>query len=132
LNHDGIATKMHCLLRCDVDQIGNVLANGVLTVFIESSGKPNRRAIGQRAKTSVEMIKARIDQLRRDDETAEHLGDRARRLDLVLDAVVIRRAKKEFAHKMTVTYRRVEGVLLLRPPRANAESVRPTRAGSGP
>ena len=54
------------------------------------------------------------------------------RIDLVLDAVVIRRAKKEFAHKMTVTYRRVEGGLLLRPARANVESVRPTRAGSGP
>src|SRR5437667_320781 len=25
LDHNGIATKMHCLLRCDVDQIGNVL-----------------------------------------------------------------------------------------------------------
>src|SRR5882724_5545244 len=242
---------MHRLLRCDVDQIGNVLANGVLAVFIESSGKPNRRAVGQRAKASVEMIKTRIDKFHRDDETAEHLRDRAMRfdvgpefvtakkcvadekciafafeikiigqpgdleaalfhpagkmrrlagalfvpkiawdklfahsesgvggenhvrqlwlrrdelnsaiqfgkgrvqpaplllrdrcfrparsahpgIDLVLDAVVIRRAKKEFAHKMTVTYRRVEGVLLLRPARANVESVRPTRAGSGP
>jgi len=63
LDHDGVATEMHRLFRCDVDQIGNVLANGVLTVFIEGSGKPNRRAVGQRAKTSVEMIKARIDQL---------------------------------------------------------------------
>jgi hypothetical protein len=54
---------MHRFLRCDVDQIGNVLTNGVLTVFIERSGKPNRRAVGQRAKTGVEMIKTRIDQL---------------------------------------------------------------------
>src|SRR5438552_3526863 len=101
LNHNGIATKMHCLLRCDVDQIGNVLANGVLTVFIESSGKPNRRAIGQRAKTSVEMIKARIDQLRRDDETAEHLGDRAMRLDVGTELVT---AKKDVAGKKRVAF----------------------------
>src|SRR5437870_10191768 len=53
-------------------------------------------------------------------------------IDLVLDAVVIRRAKKEFAHKMTVTYRRVEGVLLLRPPRANAQSIHLIRPGSAP
>src|ERR1700719_4729120 len=61
LHHDGIATKMHCLVWRDVDQIGNVFANGVLTVFVEGSGKPNGRAVGQRTKTSVEMIKARID-----------------------------------------------------------------------
>src|SRR5207302_9669769 len=101
LNHDGIATKMHCLLRCDVDQIGNVLANGVLTVFIESSGKPNRRAIGQRAKTSVEMIKARIDQLRRDDETAEHLRDRATRLDAGTELVT---AQKHVPSKKRVAF----------------------------
>src|SRR6266446_2158106 len=53
-------------------------------------------------------------------------------IDLVLDAVVIWRAKKEFAHKMTVTYRRVEGALLLRPARANVGSIRLTRLWSAP
>src|SRR5213082_1141138 len=98
-DYDSVATEMHCLLRYDVDQIGNMFANGVLTVFVESSGKPNRRAVGQRAKTSVEMIKARIDQLRRDDETAEHLGDRAMRLDVGTELVT---AKKDVAGKKRV------------------------------
>ncbi len=60
-NHYSVTTKVHCLLRDDVDQIGNVFANGVLSVFIERGWKPNRRAIGERTKTSVEMVKAWID-----------------------------------------------------------------------
>ena len=62
-NHDGVATKMHRLIGCDVDQIGNVFANCVRTVFVERGGKPSGRSVGQRTKASVEMIKARIDQL---------------------------------------------------------------------
>ena len=61
LNHDGVATEMHRLFRDDIDQIGNVFANGVLPVFVECSGTPKGRAVWQRTKTSVEMIKAWID-----------------------------------------------------------------------
>ena len=52
---------MHCLVRYDVDQIRNVFANGVLSVFVERRWKPNRRAVGERTKTSIEMVKAWID-----------------------------------------------------------------------
>src|ERR1700736_3215332 len=101
LDHDGIATEVHRLVRYDVDQIGNVFANGVLTVFVEGSGKPKSRAVGQRTKTSVEMIKARIDQFHRDDETAEHLRDGAMRFDVGTEFVT---AKKCVADEKCVAF----------------------------
>ena len=61
LNHDSVATKMHCLFRRDIDQIGDVFANCVLAVFVERGWKPKRAAIRGRTKTGVEMVKARID-----------------------------------------------------------------------
>src|SRR5437870_5448624 len=53
LNHDCVATKMRRFLRCDIDEIGNMFANRVLSVFIERIRKPDRRAIWQRSKTGI-------------------------------------------------------------------------------
>src|SRR5438045_666649 len=54
------------------------------------------------------------------------------RVDLVLDAVVIRRAKKKLAHKNEITCRPTRGGSLLRLVPANAGSIRPTRPDSAP
>ena len=54
-----------------------MIADGALAIFIEGGGKPKRAAIGQRAKAGIDVIKARIDQLDRDDEAAQ--DDRRRR-----------------------------------------------------
>src|SRR5205807_1722825 len=88
---DGVATKVHCLFRCDVDQLRNVFANGVLSVFVERSRKPNGRAVGQRTKTSVEMVKAWIDKFHRDNKTSEHLGDGAMRFNVGAEFVTAKK-----------------------------------------
>src|SRR5436190_7497827 len=59
-----------------------MFADGALAVFVECSWKPNRRTIGQRTKAGIEMIKARIDKLDRDDKAAKHVCDGAMRLDV--------------------------------------------------
>ena len=59
-----------------------MIADGALAVFVERRRKPDRAAIGQRTEAGIEMIKARIDQFDRDDETAQHIRDRAMRLDV--------------------------------------------------
>ena len=100
-DYDSVATEMHCLLRYDVDQIGNMFANGVLTVFVERRGKPSGRAVRQGAKTSVEMIKARINKFHRDNEAAEHLCDRAMRFDVGPEFVA---AKKCVAGEKRVAF----------------------------
>ena len=71
-----------------------MIANGALAVFIKRRREPDRAAIRQRTKASVEMIKARIDQLDRDDETAENVRDRAMRIDVGAEFVS---AKKRVA-----------------------------------
>ena len=73
---------MHRLFRQDIDQFGHMFADGALPVFIEGCRKPNRRAIGQRTKAGIEMIKARIDKFDRDNKTTKHLGNGAMRLDI--------------------------------------------------
>src|SRR5882724_13537223 len=73
---------MRRLLRQDSDQFGHMFADGTLPVFIAGCRKPNRPAIGQRAKAGIEMIKARIDKFDRDNKTTEHLRNSAMRLDI--------------------------------------------------
>ena len=73
---------MHRLFRQNIDQFGHVFADRALPVVIEGCRKPNRCAIRQRAKTGVEMIKARIDELDRDDQAAKHVCNGAMRLNV--------------------------------------------------
>src|SRR5438093_13431115 len=73
---------MHRLFRQDIDQFGHMFADGALPVFIEGFRKPDRRAIGQRTKAGVQMIKARIDKFYRDNKTTEQLRNGAMRLDV--------------------------------------------------
>ena len=61
IEHDGVATKMDRFFLFDFDQLAYVFSNGALAVFVERRRKPNGRAIGQRTKTSIEMVKTRID-----------------------------------------------------------------------
>ncbi len=61
LEHNGIAGKVHRFFRHNIDQFLHVLADGALAVFVKGRRKPNGRAIGQRTKASIEMVKTRID-----------------------------------------------------------------------
>src|SRR5438270_11931585 len=69
------------LFFIDIDELFHVSANRELTIFVKRTWEPESTLIGQRTKASVEMIKAGIDQLDRDDEATEHVRDRAMRLD---------------------------------------------------
>ncbi len=61
LEHNRVAGKTNRFFRGNIDQVSYMLADCPLAVFIECSRKPDGRAIGQRAKTGIEMLKARID-----------------------------------------------------------------------
>src|SRR4029450_8703253 len=78
-----------------------VRSNGPLSVLIKRRWKPDRSAIGQRAKTGVEMIEPRIDQLDRDAEAAQHLRHRAMRLDIAAKFVP---AKKRVLAEKSVAF----------------------------
>ncbi len=66
---------MNSFLWHNIDKLRHVLGDRALSVLIERRGEPNRPAVWQRTKTCVEMIKARIDQLDRNDEAAKHVRD---------------------------------------------------------
>src|SRR4029077_14728264 len=80
IEHDGVTAKVDRFFRFDIDQVSHMLADRPLAVIVECWGKPDRAAIGQRAETSIEMIKAGIDQFDRDDESAEPVSNGAMRL----------------------------------------------------
>jgi hypothetical protein len=54
---------MRSLFFHHIDQARDVIADGALAVFIESGREPNGAATGERTEASVDVIKARIDQL---------------------------------------------------------------------
>ena len=62
-----------------------MFTNDALTVIIERRWKPKCRAVRQRAKAGVDVIKTRIDQLDRNDETIQDVGYAAVRGDVVID-----------------------------------------------
>src|SRR5712692_11848397 len=78
-----------------------MFSDGALAVFVECVRKPNGCAVGQRTKASIEVIKARIDKLDGDDETAQHIGDRAVRFDVRTKFVA---AKKRVTAKKGITF----------------------------
>ena len=78
-----------------------MIADDALAIIIKGRGKPHRSAIRQRAEASIDMIKTRIDQLDRDDQAAEHVGDRAMGVDIGAEFVA---AKKRIACKKRVTF----------------------------
>jgi len=63
IQDDGVTGKMDRFFLGHVDQISEMIANGALAVFIEGGGKPEGAAIRQRAKTGIDVIKPRVDQL---------------------------------------------------------------------
>src|ERR1700730_6090340 len=73
---------MHRFCFLNIDKFLHVLANGTLAIFIKCRRKPERAPVRQRTKTSVEMVKTRINQLDRDDEAAEHVRHCAMRIDV--------------------------------------------------
>ena len=75
--NDGITRKVHRLFRCNIDQVGHVLADCALAVLVEGHWKPKRPAVGQRAKAGVKMIKPRIHKFHGDNETTKHVCDGA-------------------------------------------------------
>src|SRR5438270_7658817 len=76
-------------------------ANGSLPIFIKRCWKPDCIAIGQWTKTGIEMVKARVDQLDRDDEAAEHVRNRPMRLDVAAEFVA---AKKCVAREKRIAF----------------------------
>jgi hypothetical protein len=72
IDHHGVTRKVHRLFRCDIDQIGHVLPECALPVFIECIWKPKTTAVRQRTKTRIKVIKTRIDQLDRDGKATQH------------------------------------------------------------
>ena len=63
IEHDGVAGKMDRFFFGHVNQVAEVFADRALAVFIERFWEPECATIGQRTKTGVDVVKARIDQL---------------------------------------------------------------------
>src|SRR5436309_14687439 len=82
LDHHSVTRKVRSLFRCDIDQIGQVLPNCALAIFVESVGEPKRAAVRQRAKAGIKVIEPRINQLDRDRKTTEHFCQGTVRLDI--------------------------------------------------
>ena len=59
-----------------------MLADCALAVLVEGHRKPKSPAVGQRTKTGIQVIKARINQFHRDHQAAEHVCDGAMRLNV--------------------------------------------------
>src|SRR5437763_3735819 len=78
-----------------------MVADRALTVFVECFRKPERAAIGQRTKTSIDVIKARIHKLDRNDKTAEQIRDCAVRIDVGAEFVA---AEKNVAAEKRVAF----------------------------
>src|SRR6478735_3698657 len=84
-----------------IDQAWDVIADGALAVFIESGREPNGAAIGERTEASIDVIKARIDQLDRNHQTVQDIRDAAMRADIGAKFVA---AKKRVTGKERVTF----------------------------
>ena len=72
---DCVAGELHRLLGRDFDPISNVLGDGALAVFIKGAREPDNAAIGQRAKASVQMVEAVLDQFERDGQAIQFFTD---------------------------------------------------------
>ena len=76
-------------------------ANGALTILVKRVRKPECASVGQRAKTGIEMIKARIHQLDGDHQTAQQFAYRAMRLDVAAEFVP---AKEGVVAKQSIAF----------------------------
>src|SRR2546421_6676682 len=79
---DGVTGEMRCFFFHDVDQVGDVLPDRALAVFIEGLRKPECAAVRQRTETGIEVVKTRIDQFHGNDEAGKNIRNRAVRLDV--------------------------------------------------
>src|SRR5256885_16352323 len=99
LKHNRVTRKVDRFLRFDIDQVRQMLANGALAVFVERGRGPKSASIRQWTEAGIEMVKTRIDQLDRDDETSQHVGDGPVRLDVRTKLVS---AKKRFTAEESI------------------------------
>src|SRR5439155_11704875 len=106
--NDGIAGKMGCLLSVDVDQFGDMMADGPLPVFIKGGRIPNYFTIRQRAEAGVQVIKTVLDQFHRNHEAVQHLTNPPVGTDVGTKAVA---AEKNRAGKQRITFALEEQVL---------------------
>mgnify|MGYP001794965287 CR=1 FL=1 len=88
-------------LFLNVDQIGHVIADRPLPVFIERGREPDCAAVGQRTEAGVDVVKARIDQTDRNDGAVENLADGPVRTHIGEDCVT---AKKSSASAEGVAF----------------------------
>ncbi len=100
IEDDRVATKDARFFFGDVNQVREMIANGALAIFIESRGEPHGPAIGQRTETSVDVIKARVDQLDGNDQATEDVRDRPMGIDVGAEFVT---TEKRIAGKERVT-----------------------------
>ena len=101
IEHHGVAGKMRGFFRCHVDQTAQLIPDCVLSIFIERRRKPNGSAIRQRTKAGIDVIKARIDQLDRDDQATQDIGDGPMGVDVGPKLVP---AKKYVATEESITF----------------------------
>src|SRR5262249_26282211 len=122
LQRHRVATKVHRFLRCNWKQIRDMFSNCVLAVLVKCRREPNDGTIREWTETSVEMIETWIDKFNGDDQTSEHLRDRAMRFDVRAEFVT---AKKCFAAEKSVTFT-FEIVIILQPRYLVAAFLHPT------
>jgi hypothetical protein len=78
-----------------------VIADRALAIFIECGWEPKRAAIRQRAKAGIDVVETRIDQLDRDDEASQQIGDSAMGIDVGAKFVT---AKEHVAAEESVAF----------------------------
>src|ERR1700730_8096484 len=78
-----------------------MVADCALAVFIKGEWRPKSAAIGQRAKAGIKVIKTRVDQFHRDNQTAKHVCHGAMRLNVGAKFVA---AKKHVAAKERISF----------------------------
>src|SRR3981081_1046286 len=92
---------MRGFFRGHLDQIAQMIADRALSIFIEGRRKPNCSAIRQRTKAGINVIKARIDQLDRDDKAAQNISDGTMRIDVGAKLVA---TEKDVATEESVSF----------------------------
>src|SRR5688500_12967102 len=59
-----------------------MVADRALAIFIERLREPKRPAVGERTKAGIDVVETRIDQLDRNDEAPQEIGDGTMRIDV--------------------------------------------------
>ena len=57
------------------DQVLELIPDRTLSIFVKHRGEPNCTAVGQRTKAGINVIKARIHQFDRNNETTKDIRD---------------------------------------------------------